>query len=165
MPQPRLSPHSSSGPSARRNHHPFDAESHHLVEEPANTHGIRIKVAPEVLRQGGFIAGAESVILRFASTNPDLNKQGQVDAARSIDQAREFFNKLPGNAKTAYTAVTPTDTKTHQHVLLCGLETDQNSSMGIPSASAVIYDGDDAAMVKTQLVKAGYRLAKLLDAI
>ena len=52
------------------------------------------KVAPEALLQGGFMAGAEAVIVRFAPANPDPKIEAEVDAAWSVDQAREFFNKL-----------------------------------------------------------------------
>lgn len=52
------------------------------------------KVAPEALLQGGFMAGAEAVIVRFAPANLNLRNQAEVDAAWSVDQAREFFNKL-----------------------------------------------------------------------
>ncbi len=52
------------------------------------------KVAPEALLQGGFMAGAEAVIVRFSPANPDLNNQVEVEAAWSVDQARAFFNKL-----------------------------------------------------------------------
>jgi len=52
------------------------------------------KVAPEALLQGGFMAGAEAVIVRFAPANPNPKIEAEVDAAWSDDQAREFFNKL-----------------------------------------------------------------------
>ena len=52
------------------------------------------KVAPEALLQGGFMAGAEAVIVRFAPANLDPKIEAEVRAAWSVDQAREFFNKL-----------------------------------------------------------------------
>jgi hypothetical protein len=52
------------------------------------------KVAPEALLQGGFMAGAEAVIVRFAPANPNPKIEAEVDAAWSVDQARAFFNKL-----------------------------------------------------------------------
>lgn len=52
------------------------------------------KVAPEALLQGGFMAGAEAVIVRFAPANPDPKIEAEVRAAWSVEQAREFFNKL-----------------------------------------------------------------------
>jgi hypothetical protein len=51
-------------------------------------------VGPEALLQGGFMAGAEAVIVRFSPANPDRNNQLEVEAAWSVDQAREFFDKL-----------------------------------------------------------------------
>ncbi len=52
------------------------------------------KVAPEVLLQGGFMVGAEAVIVRFSPTNPNPRIEAEVRAAWSVDQAREFFDKL-----------------------------------------------------------------------
>ncbi len=52
------------------------------------------KVAPEALLQGGFMAGAEAVIVRFASANPNPKIEAEVRTAWSVDQARAFFNKL-----------------------------------------------------------------------
>lgn len=52
------------------------------------------KVAPDALLQGGFMAGAEAVIVRFAPANPDPKIEAEVRAAWSVDQARAFFNKL-----------------------------------------------------------------------
>lgn len=40
------------------------------------------------------MAGAEAVIVRFAPANPNPKIEAEVDAAWSIDQAREFFDKL-----------------------------------------------------------------------
>lgn len=51
-------------------------------------------VAPEALLQGGLMAGAETVIVRFAPANPNPYHQAEADAAWSVEQAREFFNKL-----------------------------------------------------------------------
>ena len=52
------------------------------------------KVAPEALLRGGFMAGAEAVIVRFAPANPNPKLEAEVDPAWSVDQAREFFNKM-----------------------------------------------------------------------
>ena len=52
------------------------------------------KVAPEALLRGGFMAGAGAVIVRFSPANPNPKIEAEVDAAWSIDQASEFFNKL-----------------------------------------------------------------------
>ena len=52
------------------------------------------KVALEALLRGGFMAGAEAVIVLFSPANPDLNNQVEVEAAWPVEQAREFFDKL-----------------------------------------------------------------------
>ncbi len=52
------------------------------------------KVTPEAFLQGGFMAGAEAVIVRFAPANPDPKIEAEARAAWSVDQARAFFNKL-----------------------------------------------------------------------
>lgn len=52
------------------------------------------KVAPQALLQGGFMAGAAAVIVRFSPANPNPKIEAEVRAAWSVEQARAFFNKL-----------------------------------------------------------------------
>lgn len=52
------------------------------------------KVAPEARLRGGFMAGAEAVIVRFAPANPNPKIEAEVCAAWPVEQAREFFNEL-----------------------------------------------------------------------
>jgi hypothetical protein len=67
-------------------------------------------------------------------------------------------------ARAAYAGVTPTDTKDREYEIFFG-HGPPKIVRGYAVALSPTYDTQHAAVVRHQLAKAGYRLARLLDAI
>src|SRR5690242_9922962 len=77
--------------------------------------------------------------------------------------AEQWANETLVLARDAYQDVTPTSTKSHPYT--SHFNHKSQTEQGYPVQLGSHYDDKDAPQVKTELAKAGYRLAKILDAI
>jgi hypothetical protein len=76
----------------------------------------------------------------------------------------QWANDSLAAARAAYAGVTPTDTKEREYEIVVG-HGPPKVVKGYPVALSPTYDTTNAAIVRDQLAKAGYRLARVLDAI